>query len=108
MLFRSFVAYIVAAGEIWLALYFLGHPVSVAEAILIDALTHAVSSAAFVVPAALGVQEGGFMVIGGLLGLTPEIALALALARRARDLILFLPGLLAWQIAEGRKLLATA
>jgi putative membrane protein len=104
----QFVAYIVAAGEIWLALYFLGHPVSVAEAILIDALTHAVSSAAFVVPAALGVQEGGFMVIGGLLGLTPEIALALALARRARDLILFLPGLLAWQIAEGRKLLATA
>ncbi|MBV8653164.1 MAG: hypothetical protein JO255_16990, partial [Alphaproteobacteria bacterium] len=44
----------------------------------------------------------------GLLGLTPEIALALALARRALDLILFLPGLLAWQIAEGRKLLATA
>jgi glycosyltransferase 2 family protein len=104
----QFVSYIVAAGEIWLALYFLGHPISVGEAILIDALTHAVSSAAFVVPAAIGVQEGGFMVIGGLLGLTPEIALALALARRARDLILFLPGLLAWQIAEGRKLLATA
>jgi putative membrane protein len=104
----QFVSYIVAAGEIWIALYFLGHPISVGEAILIDALTHAVSSAAFVVPAAIGVQEGGFMVIGGLLGLTPEIALALALARRARDLILFLPGLLAWQIAEGRKLLATA
>jgi putative membrane protein len=104
----QFVSYIIAAGEIWLALYFLGHPVSVGEAILIDALTHAVSSAAFVVPAAIGVQEGGFMVVGGLLGLSPEIALALALARRARDLILFLPGLLAWQIAEGRKLLATA
>jgi putative membrane protein len=104
----QFVSYIVAAGEVWLALYFLGHPVSPGEAILIDALTHAVSSAAFVVPAAIGVQEGGFMVIGALLGLSPEIALALALARRARDLILFLPGLLAWQIAEGRKLLATA
>ena len=46
------------------------------------------------------------MVIGGLLGLSPELALALALARRTRDLILFVPGLLAWQIAEGRRLLA--
>jgi putative membrane protein len=102
------VSYVVGSGEIWLALYFLGHPVSPSQAVMIDALVHAVSSAAFVVPAAIGVQEGGFMVIGGLLGLTPEVALALALARRARDLILFLPGLLAWQIAEGRKLLASA
>jgi putative membrane protein len=102
----QFAAYVIAAGEIWIALYFLGHPVSLADAVLIDALIHAVSSAAFVVPAAVGVQEGGFMVIGGLLGLPPEIALALALARRARDLILFLPGLLAWQVAEGRRLFA--
>ena len=100
------VAYIVAAGEIWIALYYLGHPVTVADALLIDALIHAVSSAAFVVPAAIGVQEGGFVVIGGLLGLSPELSLALALARRARDLILFLPGLLAWQVAEGRRLIA--
>jgi putative membrane protein len=104
----QFVSYGVAAGEIWLALYFLGHPVSVADAVLIDALIHAVSSAAFVVPAALGVQEGGFMVIGGFLGLPPDVALALALARRARDLILYLPGLLAWQIAEGRRLFTPA
>jgi putative membrane protein len=99
------LAYVVAAGEIWLALEFLGHRVSIADALLIDALIHAVSSAAFVVPAAIGVQEGGFMVIGGLLGLSPELSLALALARRARDLILFLPGLLSWQLAEGRHLL---
>jgi putative membrane protein len=102
----QFAAYVIAAGEIWIALYFLGHPVSLADAVLIDALIHAVSSAAFVVPAAVGVQEGGFMVIGGLLGLSPELALALALARRARDLILYVPGLLAWQVAEGRRLFA--
>ena len=64
----QFLAYVVAAGEIWLALDFLGHRVSIADAVLIDALIHAVSSAAFVVPAAIGVQEGGFMVIGALLG----------------------------------------
>jgi uncharacterized membrane protein YbhN (UPF0104 family) len=86
------------------ALYFLGHTVSIADAILIDALIHAVSSAAFIVPAAIGVQEGGFLVIGALLGLPPELSLALALARRARDLILYVPGMLVWQIAEGRRL----
>jgi putative membrane protein len=101
-------AWILASGEIWLALRFLGHPVSIADALLIDAITHAASTAAFVVPAAIGVQEGVFMIIGGLLGLSPELSLALALTRRARDLIVFLPGLLAWQAQEGRRLLATA
>jgi putative membrane protein len=106
--FWQFVAWVVAAGEVWLALYFLGHPASVADALLIDAVTHAASTAAFVVPGAIGVQEGAFMIIGNLLGLSPELSLALALTRRARDLLLFLPGLLVWQIGEGRRLLATA
>jgi len=51
----------------------------------------AVSSAFFVVPGALGVQEGAFLIFGGLVGLTPEIALALALARSGRDLLIFGP-----------------
>jgi putative membrane protein len=104
----QFVAWAVAAGEVWLALYFLGFPVSIADAILIDAVTHAASTAAFVVPGAIGVQEGAFMIVGNLLGLSPELSLALALTRRARDLLLFIPGLLVWQIQEGRRLLATA
>jgi putative membrane protein len=95
------------AGEIYLALYFLGHPVSLLDALLIEALAQAVSSAAFVVPAAIGVQEGGFLLFGTLLGLSPEISLALALARRARDLIMFAPPLLIWQWFEARRLLAT-
>jgi uncharacterized membrane protein YbhN (UPF0104 family) len=60
----------------------------------------AVSSAAFFVPGGLGVQEGGFILIGGALGLDPATCLALAGARRIRDLLIFLPGLFAWQIAE--------
>lgn len=96
--------WIAGAGEIWLALHFLGHPVGIAEAVIIEALIQAVSSAAFLVPGALGVQEGGFLAIGALVGLTPEAALALALMRRARDLLLFVPALLAWQAFEGRAL----
>lgn len=95
------------ALEIWIALHVLGHPVGVAEALAIEALIQAVSSAAFLVPGALGLQEAGFLGLGLLLGLPAEVAAALAIARRLRDLIVFLPGLLAWVWAE-RRLARTA
>ncbi|HEY1996633.1 lysylphosphatidylglycerol synthase domain-containing protein [Paraburkholderia sp.] len=88
------------ALEIWVALYFLGTQVSFTEAVVIESLIQAVSSAAFFVPGGLGVQEGGFVLIGGALGLDPATCLALAGARRIRDLLIFIPGLFAWQIAE--------
>ena len=91
---------VLTALEIWLALYFLGAQVSFSEAVVIESLIQAVSSAAFFVPGGLGVQEGGFILIGGALGLDPATCLALAGARRIRDLLIFVPGLLAWQIAE--------
>jgi len=88
--------------EIWLALHFLGSPVSLAEALAIEAMIQAVSSAAFLIPGALGLQEAGFLGIGLLLGLSPEMATALAIARRIRDMVVFLPGLLGWVWAERR------
>ena len=99
------LGWIAGSGEIYLFLLFLGHKVSPADAFILEALAQAVASAAFVVPGALGVQEGGFLLFGHLLGLGPEVALALALARRVRDLLVFLPGLLLWQAIEGRRLL---
>ncbi len=90
------------ALEIWLALYFLGHPVSPATALAIESLIQALSSAAFVVPGALGLQEAGFLGLGLLVGLPAEAGAALAIARRIRDLVVFIPGLLAWVWAEKR------
>jgi uncharacterized membrane protein YbhN (UPF0104 family) len=55
-----------------------------------------------VVPGALGVQEGGFLLVCTVLGIDGTTALALAAARRLRDLIVFFPGLIAWQWAEAR------
>jgi len=88
------------ALEIWLALYFLRSPVGLTEALVIEALIQAVSSVAFFVPGGLGVQEGGFILIGGALGIDPSTCLALAGARRIRDLLIFVPGLMAWQVTE--------
>jgi putative membrane protein len=99
--------WIAGAGEIWLILYFLGHPVSIAASVAIEALAQAVSSVGFIVPGALGIQEGGFMLFGQALGLSADTALALALARRVRDLLIFVPALLVWQVGEGRRLLKT-
>lgn len=91
-------AWMVGAGEIWLALRYLRHPVDARTALLIESLVQAVRTGAFAVPGALGVQEGGYLLLGGALGLGPETSLALSLTRRVRDLALGLPGLLAWQI----------
>ena len=88
--------------EIWAALYFLHSPVSFLKAVALEALIQAVSSAAFFVPGGLGVQEGGFVLIGRALGLDPATSLALAGARRIRDVVVFLPGLVAWQVTESR------
>lgn len=92
-------------GEIYIALVFLGARHSLAVAFIIEALIQGLSAGAFVVPAALGVQEGGFLALGALLGLAPEIALALALMRRARDLLIFLPAVLLWQVSLAHRLL---
>jgi putative membrane protein len=92
------VNWMLGTGEVWLVLRFLGHPVGVADALLLESLVEAIRTAAFAVPGALGVQEGGFLVLGAMLGLTPQTSLALSLAKRVRELLLGLPGLVAWQV----------
>lgn len=92
----------IQTGEVWLAAYLLGHPIGVIEALMLKSLTSTLSDAAFVVPNAYGVQEGAYVVLGGLIGLTPDFMLALSLATRVRDVVIDVPGLFAWQHVEGR------
>lgn len=98
------VGWVTSAGETWIALAALGHPASVGDAIMVTALIEAASSGAFLVPGALGVQEGGYLVLGKVLGLPDEVSLALALVRRARDVLVYGPALALWQLGEGRRL----
>ena len=69
---------------------------------MIDSLLVAIRGFAFVVPNALGVQEGAYIMLCGMFGVPPEVALALSLLRRGRDFTIGVPALLAWQILEGR------
>ena len=83
-----------------LALALMGHPLPVWRVIALESLIFALRGAAFVVPGAIGVQEAGYVLLGPLLGLDPQAAVALSLVKRARDVAIGLPSLLAWQAAE--------
>ena len=57
---------------------------------------------AFAVPGAIGVQEGGFVLLAPLVGVSPETALSLALVKRLRELVIGGGGLLVWGMAPGK------
>ena len=102
----NLAAWVASGVGAWLALRLIGVDVAPWPVLAIEALVFAVRSVAFVVPGALGVQEGAYLLLAPLFGIDPRVAVALSLLKRARDVAIGLPALLAWQAGEGRKLLA--
>jgi glycosyltransferase 2 family protein len=92
-----------SGAETWVTLRLMGLPLTLPAAFAIDSLIYGMRSAAFMVPNALGVQEGGLVLLGALFGVGPDAALALSLVKRARDLIIGVPALLGWQAIEGHR-----
>ncbi len=99
------LAWLVGVAETWLILRLMGLSTTASEALVIESLGMAARSAGFVVPGALGVQEAGFILVCGLFGIGADNAIALSMVKRVRELIVGLPGLVAWQWAEGRRLM---
>jgi putative membrane protein len=90
--------------EVWIAFYFMGHPVSVAAAIAIESIGQGGKAAAFMLPGGIGVQDGTMIAASAIFGVPAEVALAMALIKRVPDLVLGIPSLLVWQALEGRRL----
>ena len=90
------------AGEAWLTLWLMGAPTGPAEALILESLSLAARSAAFLIPSGWGAQEAVLVALAGATGLSTETALALGLVKRAREFAVGLPGLVAWGVAEGR------
>ena len=92
-----FVAWSGGALQLYAAAAFLGHRMNWMDVLMLDGLITAVRAAAFMIPAGLGVQEGGFILLAGLVGLSPEVALSLSLIRRVRELVFGIPGAMLWR-----------
>ena len=94
----------VGALEVWVGLTAMGYHPTYAEAVAIESLAQAARGAAFAVPGAVGVQEGGLVVLCALFGVPAHSALALSLIKRAADILVGVPGLVIWHTIETRRL----
>jgi putative membrane protein len=88
--------------EPWLALRALGQPISYGAAVIVESLVTAVQSAAFLVPAGIGAQEASLVLLCAAVGVPAPAALALAITRRGRQIILGIPAVIAWFWTERR------
>jgi putative membrane protein len=107
-----FTGWVASALEVWLALWLMGSALAVTEALVIESLILALRSVSFFVPWSAGfvpwsagIQESGYVVVGAIFGLGAEVALAVSLLKRGRDLILGVPVVFVWQVSEGRGML---
>ena len=98
----ALASWLIGAGEVWIAFIGIGVQVSFWTVIILETVTQAIRGVTFLVPGALGVQEGGYLVVARVVSISGSTALAAALVRRARELILGIPGAFLWQFIEAR------
>ena len=99
------IGWTAGAGEVWLIMQAMGHPIGIVEAFVLESLGAGVRAAAFMIPGALGALEASLILFGALFGLPADAALAISLSKRVRELAWGVPGLLLWHWIEGHYLL---
>jgi putative membrane protein len=100
----TLMSLVISSGEMWIALHALGADATLVHAIIFQSMAMTIRSGAFAVPGQLGVQEGGYLIIGSLLHIPGDTAFAVSLIARFRDLAIGIPGVVAWQLIEARRL----
>jgi len=98
-----FIAWLMGSVETWLILKFLGSEVSLATATVIEAFGTAIKVATFLVPASLGVLEGGFLATFATLGLSSTTAISFSLVKRLREAVWVAIGLIAFAVMRPRE-----
>jgi putative membrane protein len=96
------VSWLLGGIEVCLILHFFGIDISIGPGLIIESLGQALKAVGFAVPGAIGVQEGGYVVVCRLLGIEPETAIALSLVKRVREAVLGIPGLILWHRTEAK------
>ena len=98
--------WIASAVGTWIAFRLIGVRVGLLPVLAIESLVCAARSVGAFIPNALGVQEAAYALLAPLFGVGAEFGLAVSLLKRARDIALGVPILLAWHAAEGQRALA--
>ena len=93
-----FVAWLLGAVEAYLILWFLGTPVSLVTATVIEAFGAAIRFATFLIPGSLGVLEGGYAATFAALGLGSTAGVSFSLVRRLRETVWIALGLVAFAL----------
>lgn len=88
----------------WFGLKLLGVDLPITSVIVIESVIFTLRTAAFLVPGAIGLQEGAYVLLAPVFGLPAEAALALSLLKRGRDLAIGVPAMLVWQLGEANRL----
>ncbi len=91
-----FVAQLVGTMQLWFILRALAVPAGFITCLALEAFALVIDSALFFVPARIGVQEGGRVLVFTALGLSAATGLAVALVVRLDQLVVAAAGLLAY------------
>ena len=97
------------AFEIYIILYFLGHPISIAESIILETFVEIVRAGTFFIPGTLGSQEAAFLLATGAITGEPALGVATALIRRVREIVWLILGFsLGWKYSKNPSALVQA
>ena len=88
-----FGGWLLGAVETWMILAFLGSPVSLLTATVVEAFGTGIRFATFMIPGSLGALEGGYAAIFAALGLGGTMGVSFSLVRRIREVVWIALGL---------------
>ncbi len=88
----ALVNWLIGIAEIYYTMAFLGHPVTLVDAWIIEAVAQLVRTGTFFIPASIGAQEGAFLLVSGAMTGSPSLGVAVALVRRFREVLWILWG----------------
>jgi hypothetical protein len=89
-----FLGWLVHAVEVCFIFWLLGHPIDLGLALCLDALSQLIAGLGFMIPASLGVQDGGNILLALGFNLGSTLGAGFSILRRFREAFWLLLGLL--------------
>jgi uncharacterized protein (TIRG00374 family) len=89
----ALLGWLLGAIELFAISALLGYPLTAAEILIIEAVVQLVRQATGLIPGSLGAIEGALLLLYGAFAGEPSVGVAVALVRRARELVWIAAGL---------------